>query len=235
MIEHPSDLEVFVRELHERLEPSNKDQSVFKEDRFAQLVIDTLVRAGELDGGTPSFYSKREMKVNGYNLDLSSQIISLFVCAVSEPEEGISEMDESALEIEFLKVVKFFENSLQGLHERIETTSPAFNLSRIIFQEKSNIEFVQFLLFLDGFVDSTATRIGLVSGFDCSFRAIGLKELFEFKDVVKPYAKPKRMTFSEAIIPLRDNVNIVLRLPDDLTKVEAEELARIVLSLHSQN
>jgi len=115
-------------------------------EAFTQLVAERLAEAGEFSDGEVCFHQARGVEVSGYALEDS--VFHLFVTdyrGASPPES----LTDTQVQNSFRRLTTFVQRCLEGYAERLEESSPAFELADLIEANWQHLESVRLYLFSD--------------------------------------------------------------------------------------
>ncbi len=110
----------------------------FREDMFTEVMMEHLKEANRTDDGEACYYRARGIKLNGVSFSTDSECLDLFVCCYRNvvPPENIpkAEVDDH-----FKWVREFLERALEGLHQKLEESSPAFDAALRIYEQRDSL------------------------------------------------------------------------------------------------
>jgi len=132
-----------------------EDSQDFAENAFTRRLLDYLAEAGELGDGEVCYYHHHGMKVNGYELNPEEESLDLAI-SIYTRECPPGRVEKARIDAAVRQLTAFLKRSVQGLHERIEESHPAFALAQAIHHFCSSGEQfsrIRFLLLTDGVVN----------------------------------------------------------------------------------
>lgn len=155
------DLAGFILDLQEEVEVmagAEDGQAAFREEAFTSIYVDHLIDVGELDEGEVVHYegSGNRLKASGYAINEDEDRLDLFITLyrqVTAPE-GVSRAD---VDVAIRKAQNFFRRAADGLHQRLDSASPAHDMAQRIHLMRTRIRKIRLFLFTDG-VTNVDTR-----------------------------------------------------------------------------
>jgi len=156
------DLEAYYAEFMQEIYARSGAQSDFSETVFTDKLCDFLVDQAILEDYTSIGFRKtsKGIRVDAANLNEETEVLTLLVTdfRFSNDMESLTKSDTNK---NFKRAEKFFRESLdRKYYESLEESSPAYELAREIFENKSQITRVNFALL------SNANLSKRVSDFD---------------------------------------------------------------------
>ncbi|SDU50359.1 AIPR protein [Desulfobacula phenolica] len=140
-------LESINREIKDILKHSGDETSW--EEQFAELMIEPLTEAGELDDGEICEYKRREIKINGYSYGNDIDSIDLFTvfCSRKSPSASIS---KKQIQAELNKTLNFLTKCMtEGYFNLISEASPVLDLALLLHERRNKLKEVRIFLFTD--------------------------------------------------------------------------------------
>ncbi|MGM0608743.1 MAG: AIPR family protein [Candidatus Muiribacteriota bacterium] len=116
---------------------------------FAEILIEYLTEAAEIDDGEVFEHKRKGIKINGYSYGSDKDSLDLFIviCSGKEPSQSIS---QKKIESEFQKAENFFKKCRNGGYfNLIEESSPVLDLALLIHERRNLLKNVRFFLFTD--------------------------------------------------------------------------------------
>lgn len=135
------------REIEDILAHSGDETSW--EDQFAELMIEHLTEAGELDDGELCEFKRREVKVNGYSYGNDVDSIDLFTvfCSRNVPSASIS---RNQIQNELDKTLNFLGKCMtEGYFNLVPEASPVMDLALLLHERRNKLQEVRIFLFTD--------------------------------------------------------------------------------------
>ena len=154
-----------------------EDEGGFRLESFTRQVAERLAEAGEFSGGEICFHRAHGVEVSGYALE--EDAFHLFVTdyrGASQPES----LTDTRVQQSFRRLTTFVERSLNGYAERLEESSPAFELADLIRTNWSHNEAARLYLFSDARARQPMLRSTKIHGVPVSYHIWDLERLFRF-------------------------------------------------------
>lgn len=154
-----------------------EDEGGFRLESFTRQVAERLAEAGEFSGGEVCFHRAHGVEVSGYALE--EDAFHLFVTdyrGASPPES----LTDTRVQQSFRRLTTFVERSLNGYAERLEESSPAFELADLIRTNWSHNEAARFYLFSDARARQPMLLSTKIRGVPVSHHVWDLERLFRF-------------------------------------------------------
>jgi len=153
----PMSLEEFAKDLQQDVIAAAEveDTQDFAENAFTRRMLEYLAEAGELGDAEVCHYQHHGMKVNGYELNLEEESLDLAI-SIYSGECPPTRVEKAKIDAAVRHLTTFLKRSIQGLHERMEESDPAFGLAQPIHQfcgSGERFARIRFLLFTDGIVN----------------------------------------------------------------------------------
>lgn len=186
------DLEEFVRKFHSEVIDRSRGEVVselydgrtpnYKEDTFTEIFLEYLTENGVIDEAEVCYFHRRTefgtVKINAYNIDTESSRLNLFISLFLDTEKLTTIAKPAAREI-FEDAIGFIHLSQSGYHEKLEPSSPPFNMLREIYRMKDEIESKHVFIFTDGVMpDPLEVPDSNIDG--VHFHLWDIKRLFRF-------------------------------------------------------
>ena len=124
------------------------DLPQFREDVFTEEALSILIEADILDNPMPSPYKSHGVAVNAYDFDDEIKTLHLIVTSY-EGVETLPTLPNGEIKKIFTRLEKFYNRSTTGLHEKIDESAEANDLSLIIENNKEQIKKVDFTIVTD--------------------------------------------------------------------------------------
>lgn len=121
---------------------------------FAQVMVEYLVDAQELEGGLDCYHKARGMEVSGYNVDEDEGTLDLFISYFTAKSPPVS-VTRTDVETRIKWILAFLGKALDGLHLTMEKSSPPYDMAQRIHELKDRLTAVRVFLFTDGQVKGT--------------------------------------------------------------------------------
>lgn len=126
---------------------SEEDETT-REDKFTEIMLDALEEADETENAVVCYHKKTGIKVNGYGMNDSGDIIDIFVSEFSGQMPSVS-LPKSETEQIFKRSENFFEKCLDGYYLNLEEAQPVYDLSDLIYRYSSEFRKIRFFLLTD--------------------------------------------------------------------------------------
>ena len=146
-------------------------------EAFTQGVAQRLAEAGQFGGVELCYHHKRGVEVSGYALE--DDAFHLFVTdyrGVGQPES----LTDSQIRRSFRRLSTFVERSLDGYADKLEESSPEFELADLIRTNWPRSETAQLYLFSDARARRPVVPDSEVRGVKVSHEVWDLERLFRF-------------------------------------------------------
>ncbi|MBC2705607.1 MAG: AIPR family protein [Desulfobacula sp.] len=128
---------------------NHSDENTSWDDKYAELMIEHLTEAAEIDDGEICEHKRREIKINGYSYGADIDSIDLFsvFCSRKCPSVSIS---KKQIQIELNKALNFLNKCLDdGYFNLIPEVSPALDLALLLHERRKKLKEVRIFLFTD--------------------------------------------------------------------------------------
>jgi hypothetical protein len=181
-------LEQFLQNIQQTVlaDSAVEDAEDFVENVFTRQVMEFLAEASEINDGEICYHEARagrgNVKVNGYVADYDEDRLDLIVSIYTGASSPLR-LEKAKVETAFRQTRAFFEQSLNGYHEKIEESSPAFSLAQIIHSLKNKdapLARVRIFLVTDGVVNVEAVRDEDIGGLPVSHYIRDIEWLFNW-------------------------------------------------------
>ncbi len=119
------------------------------EDQFAEIMIEHLTEAGEIDDGELCEYKRKGLKINGYSYGSDVDSIDIFTvyCSRKVPSASIS---NTQIQNELDKAKTFLQKCLQeGYFNLIPEASPVLDLALLLHERRKTMQQARIILFTD--------------------------------------------------------------------------------------
>lgn len=139
---------------HSDIATASIELELLKEHRFVEEMSEILVEAGEMDDCIPCCYQGHGVKVDAYYYD--EQFGSLYLIVshwVDESDQIKSKVTNTTIKQTFSRCSNFLKRSLKKLYENIEISNEAHDLSRLIYDLRTDLKDVRLILVTDGLTE----------------------------------------------------------------------------------
>jgi len=126
----------------------SEEDGTTHEDKFTELIMDALEEADETENAIVCYHKKTGLKVNGYGMNDSSDVMDIFISEYSGQVPPTS-IPKSDIESAFRRAEKFFEKCLDGYYRSLEEAQPVYDLSDRIYRFSSELRKIRFFLLTD--------------------------------------------------------------------------------------
>jgi len=126
----------------------SEEDGTTHEDKFTELIMDALEEADETENAIVCYHKKTGLKVNGYGMNASSDVMDIFISEYSGQVPPTS-IPKSDIESAFRRAEKFFEKCLDGYYRSLEEAQPVYDLSDRIYRFSSELRKIRFFLLTD--------------------------------------------------------------------------------------
>lgn len=133
--------------IQEIIRDSEEDETT-REDKFTEIMLDALEEADETENAVICYHKKTGLKVNGYGMNDSGDILDIFVSEFSGQVPSVS-LPKSETEQIFRRAENFFEKCLDGYYINLEEAQPVYDLSDLIYRYSSEFRKIRFFLLTD--------------------------------------------------------------------------------------
>lgn len=119
------------------------------EDHFAEIMIEYLTEAGEIDDGEICEHKRKGLKINGYSYGSDIDSIDIFTvfCSRKQPPLSIS---KKQIEEEMEKAENFLQKCLtEGYFNLIPEASPVLDLALLLHERRETLQQARIILFTD--------------------------------------------------------------------------------------
>ncbi len=119
------------------------------EDHFAEIMIEHLTEAGEIDDGELCEYKRKGIKINGYSYGSDVDSIDIFTvfCSRKVPSASIS---KTRIQTELDKAKNFLQKCLlEGYFNLIPEASPVLDLALLLHERRESMQKARIILFTD--------------------------------------------------------------------------------------
>ena len=181
----PLTLEQFAQDLQQSILADSGDEEAedFVENVFTRRMMESLADAGEMTDGEVCHHQARGIKINGYAADYEDDRLDLVV-SIHTGTEAPSRVEKARVEAAFRQVRGFLSGSLNGLHSKLEESSPAFALAQIVHSLKGKdapVSRVRVYLLTDGLVNAETPPQEDVEGLTVTHHVRDLEWLFNWE------------------------------------------------------
>lgn len=140
--------DLFCSEFGQQIIRGSEEDGTTHEDKFTELILDALEEADETENTFIAYHKKTGIKVNGYGINDSGEVLDLFVSEYSGQIPAVS-IPKSEIESAFKRAENFFEKSVNGYYRNLEEAQPVYDLSDRIFRFSSDLRKIRFFLLTD--------------------------------------------------------------------------------------
>lgn len=116
---------------------------------FTSIVAERLAVAGEFNDSQVCYHRARGLEVSGWSFDDDGAILHLFVTD-HRSESPPSSLTATQIAQAFKRLTGFFSRSIEGYADRLEESSPVFELADLVARQVKGLEGVRLYLFSDG-------------------------------------------------------------------------------------
>lgn len=156
---------------------TEEDGGSFREEAFTSLMIEYLIEAGELEDGHVCYHSARGIKVNGYNIQEDEGRLDLFISIYTQ-NLSPNTVRKDAVEGAFKQLINFLKRVYKGYHQSIEEASPSFDMTQLIYNQRSQFSHVRLFLFTDGLTTLQTKKSQEVNGVNYSYNIWDLRRTY---------------------------------------------------------
>ena len=119
------------------------------EDQFAEMMIEHLTEAGEIDDGEICEHKRKNLKVNGYSYGSDIDSIDIFTVFCSRKIPSLS-ISENQIHGELDKAENFLQKCiLEGYFNSIPEASPVLDLALLLHERRETLQQARIILFTD--------------------------------------------------------------------------------------
>ena len=119
------------------------------EDQFAEMMIEHLTEAGEIDDGEICEHKRKNLKINGYSYGSDIDSIDIFTVFCSRKIPSLS-ISENQIQGELDKAENFLQKCiLEGYFNSIPEASPVLDLSLLLHERRETLQHARIILFTD--------------------------------------------------------------------------------------
>lgn len=181
-------LEQFAQDFQQSIlaDSSVEDAEDFVENIFTRQTMELLSEAGEMSDGDVCYHEARvsrgNVKVNGYVADYDEDRLDLVVSIYTGASAPVR-LEKTRVDTTFRQARAFLQHSLDGYHEKVEESSPAFTLAQIIHSlrgKEAPLSRVRIFLITDGLVNVEAVRDEAIGGLPVSHYIRDIEWLFNW-------------------------------------------------------
>lgn len=181
-------LDQFAQDIHQSVlaDSAVEDAEDFVENIFTRQIMEHLAEASEINDGEVCYHEARagrgNVKVNGYVADYDEDRLDLIISIYTGSTSPVL-LEKVKVETAFRQARAFLEQSLNGYHEKIEESSPAFSLAQIIYSLKSEdapITRARIFLISDAIVHVDAVHDEEIGGLSVSHYIRDIEWLFNW-------------------------------------------------------
>lgn len=142
----------FSATFHSDIKSNAHALGILREHAFVELMSEILVDYGETDECTPCHWQDRGYKVDAYSFDDEYANLSLVVAHyLDKPDPAAAGVTNTDVDKVLKRALNFVLKSLDGkLHDRIDISNPAHELSRLIHECRRDLLSVKLVMITDG-------------------------------------------------------------------------------------
>ena len=119
------------------------------EDQFAEIMIEHLTEAGEIDDGEVCEYKRKGLKINGYSYGSDIDSIDIFTVFCNRKVPSLS-ISKNQIQTEIEKAENFLQKCLTEAHFNvIPEASPVLDLALLIHERRKSLQQARIILFTD--------------------------------------------------------------------------------------
>lgn len=119
------------------------------EDQFAEMMIEHLTEAGEIDDGEICEHKRKSLKINGYSYGSDIDSIDIFTVFCSRKIPSLS-ISENQIQGELDKAENFLQKCvLEGYFNLIPEASPILDLALLLHERRETLQHARIILFTD--------------------------------------------------------------------------------------
>ncbi len=151
----------------------------FREDMFAEVMMEHLKEANKTDDGEACYYRSRGMKLNGLSFSTDGECLDLFVCLYQNtvPPENVSKAE---IDDHFKWLREFLERVLEGLHQKLEESSPPFDAAIQIYEQRDSLTKIRLYFITDGVAKRAPQSDYTTHAIDVQHFVWDIEELYRF-------------------------------------------------------
>lgn len=138
----------FCSDFQQEVIRKSEEDGTTHEDKFTELMLDALEEADETENAFVCYHKKTGIKVNGYGINDSGDILDIFVSEYAGNILPVS-IPKSKTELIFRRAENYFEKCLDGYYINLEEAQPVFDLSDRIYRFSSELRKIRFFLLTD--------------------------------------------------------------------------------------
>ncbi|OEU42604.1 hypothetical protein BGV40_08720 [Methanosarcina sp. Ant1] len=120
----------------------------FRENTFTKLFLEPLADTGEINDFEICYFTNQKMKINAYSMVLDENRIDIFV-SYYRGEFPPKKINKNDIEKHFSRSLLFFEKAINGYYKELEESSPVFDFTASIYENKENIKKIGLFLLTD--------------------------------------------------------------------------------------
>jgi hypothetical protein len=118
----------------------NSDEETTWEGCYAEMMIEQLTEAGELDDGQICEHKRKGIKINGYSYGNDIDTIDLFVVSCSKKIPSVT-ISKAQIQAEFERAENFLKKCLlEGYFNLIPEASPVLDLALLLHERRETLE-----------------------------------------------------------------------------------------------
>jgi len=151
----------------------------FREDMFTEVMMEHLKEANRTDDGEACYYRSKGMKLNGLSFSTDGECLDLFVCSYRNtvPPENVS---KGEIDNHFKWLREFLERALEGLHQKLEESSPPFDAAIQIYEQRDSLTKIRLYFITDGVAKSAPQTEFTIHAIDVQHFVWDIEELYRF-------------------------------------------------------
>ncbi|MFC1817480.1 AIPR family protein [Thermodesulfobacteriota bacterium] len=154
------DLVEFSSFFHDEIRAEAHAIEAMREEVFVMKMGDILEEYGEIESLVQSQYNRRGVKVDGYSYDDEFKDFVLIVSHyLDEDDTDKAKVSNKETVDAFKRVMKFFLNSMEGGHSKIDVANEAYELAKLIYDCREDIRNVKLVLITDGIIKKAPAEV----------------------------------------------------------------------------
>jgi len=177
------DIEEFAFQFHQeiRAEANIEDEEKFPEEVFVERMIEYLHEGQELENGTACPFKGYGIKVNGYDINTQNNAIDILIADYYGSDIApIQKISKTEINTAFKRATTFLLKSLKGHHEKLEESTEAYDLAKIIFDSKKGLKGARVILLTDRRSGSLPAKTQNIDGLEITYQIWDIERLYRF-------------------------------------------------------
>ena len=156
---------------------NDEGNEAFTNEAFVELFTEYLATNGEIEDATVCFYRGNRARVDAFMSDEEEGRLDLFAVIQTRTSPPVR-VQRADVDRAFRRLSGFFESARDGLHERIEVSSPAYDMAAEVHRVAGSLSRLRFVLLTDGLVDGRNLQDIELDGFPVSLEIWDVERLF---------------------------------------------------------